>query len=186
MIAVKTNPVGIDKPISSLQTKLYTSLRSTWGITEAKYNSYGRCYRNEKDNGFIAEVFTGGKDYKEVYFDDTVSVVSFFGIGNETLVAQDGMMTANVHLLFFVNLKEIKPGAERNDEEARLDVQHILDTYGTAHGWLLTKQMIGIDKVLAEYPGTRRSIGLKYKDQQPLNCFRFDLQIFYQPTQIPC
>jgi len=182
MIALKANPVGIDKPISSLQKAFYSTLVKKWGINANKYNCYARCYRNQTGNNeWAAEVFDG-KDYTEVYFNDTVSVVSFFGIGGEAQMSQDGMMMANIHILFFVNLKEIKPGTERNDEEARIDVQSIIDHFGTAHGFLITKQTIGIDKILNEYPGTRKSEGLKFRDQHPLHCFRFDTQIFYQPT----
>ncbi len=136
-------------------------------------------------DGYIAEVYNGS-GYKEVYLDDNVSVTSFFGIGQESPISQDTMVTANIHLCFFVKLTAIKPGATRNDEEARLDVQSILDSFATAHGWLLVKQSTGIDKVLAEYPGTRKSEGMKFKDMHPYHCFRFDLQILYQPTLIPC
>jgi hypothetical protein len=182
MIAAKTNPVGIDKRIDSLQKAFYSSLIKKWNIPESKYNCYARCYRNQSDgNNWLAEVFDG-TDYTEVYFNDNVSVVSFFGIGNESAISQDGVMTGNVHILFFVNLKDIKPGIERNDEEARIDVQKVIETFGEAHGFLITKQIIGIDKILNEYPGTRKSEGLKFRDQHPLHCFRFDTQVFYQPT----
>jgi hypothetical protein len=182
MIATKANPIGIDARIDFLQKQFYSSLVKKWGINASKYNCYARCYRNQTDgNNWAAEVFDG-KDYTEVYFNDSVSVVSFFGLGNESPISQEGVMTANVHILFFVNLKEIKPGLERNDEEARIDVQKIIDSIGAAHGWLITKQTIGIDKILNEYPGTRKSEGLKFRDQHPLHCFRFDTQVFYEPT----
>jgi hypothetical protein len=181
MIARKAKPVGVDKPIDYLQNQFYNLLVKKWGINANRYNCYARCYRNQNGNDYLAEVFDG-KDYTEVYFNDNVSVVSFFGIGNEAQIAQEGTMTANIHILFFVNLKEIKPGAERNDEEVRIDVQKIIDSVGAARGFLITKQTIGIDKILNEYPGTRKSEGLKFRDQHPFHCFRFDTQIFYEPT----
>lgn len=186
MIALKTNPAGVDEKIQRLQKKFYEILVSKWSMNADRYNCYGRCYRNQTDaNDFAAEVFDG-KDYTEVYFNDTVSAVSFFGIGPESRIDAGNMITADVHILFFVNLAEIKPGVERNDEEARIDVQSIIDKYGMAYGWIITKQTIGIDKILTEYPGTRRSDGLRFRDLHPLHCFRFDTQIFYQPTLIKC
>lgn len=186
MIQLKTSPVGIDLKIARLQQKFYDILLAKWSLLGARYNCYARCYRNEvKPGEYAAEVFDG-KEYREVYWDDNLSVVSFFGVAPEIRIAQDNVMTADIHILFFVNLAEIKPGVQRNDEEARLDVQSIIDTQGLAHGWLITKQTTGIDKILNEYPGTRKSEGLKFRDQQPLHCFRFDTQVFYQPTLVKC
>lgn len=183
---LKTNPVGIDEPIQKLQKAFFSQLVKKWGIAGSRYNCYARAYRNQVDSkGWAAEVFDG-VDYTEVYFNDNVSAVSFFGIGNESQISQDKMTTANVHILFFVNLAEIKPGPQRNDEEARIDVQSVIDHFGTAMGFLITKQTTGLDKILNEYPGTRNSDGLKFRDQQPLHCFRFDCQVFYQPTLIKC
>lgn len=186
MIALKTNPVGIDAKIQVLQKKLYEVLVNKWNISNTKYNCYPRCYRNQTEsNNWAAEVFDG-KDYTEVYFNDTVSAVSFFGQSNETQITDGTKMLANIHLIFFVNLAEIKPGNERNDEEARIDVQSILDSYGASTGFAITKQTTGIDKILNEYPGTRNSEGLKFRDLHPLHCFRFDCQLIYQPTLIKC
>lgn len=186
MIARKTTPAGIDIQIGRLQQKFYDILLKKWNLAEARYNCYGRCYRNQSDtNEWTAEIFDG-KDYVEVYFNDNVSVVSFFGVGNETQITQGTMMNATVSIFFFVNLKEIKPGNERNDEEARIDVQNVIDSFGATYGFQIIKQITGLDKVLSDYSGTRKSEGLKFRDQHPLHCFRFDTQIFYQPTLRNC
>lgn len=187
MIALRQNPVGVDKLISSLQKKLYAELPGLWDIEESKYNCFARCYRNQTKTGeYMAEVFDGGTEYREVYFDDNVSVTSFFGISQEARIAADNMMTADIHLIFFVNLGKIKPDDDRNDQEARIDVQRIVDHFGMSRGFSITKQVLGLDKILAEYPGTRKEEGLKFKDQHPLHAFRFDMQVFYQPTTIEC
>lgn len=183
-LITKNTPVGIDKPIDLLQRALFSSLIKAWGITASKYKCTPRCYRNQTTDGFIAEMFTGGKDYEELYIDDQVSATSFFGIGQVEKFLGDGMMQADIHLVFSVNLSEVKqaPAGQRNDEEVRIDVQKVLDHYGMAHGFLLQSQTTGIDKVLNEYPGSRKTIGLKYTDMHPYLWFRFDLQFFYQPT----
>jgi len=187
-LITKSTPTGIDKKIDLFQRAMFSSLIKVWGISESKYNCTPRCYRNQSKDGYTAEMFTGGiangNDYEELYINDQVSATSFFGIGQEENIQADGMMIANIHLIFSVNLKEIKPlpAGQRNDEEVRIDVQKILDHYGMAHGFLLTKQTTGIDKILNEYPGTRKDAGLKYKDMHPNFWFRFDMQCFYQPT----
>jgi hypothetical protein len=183
MLIERSNPVGIDKIISSLQTRMYAILADKWtGI----YNSYPRCYRNQSSkNDFVAELFDG-KDYKEVYFDDSASAVSFFGTG-QTTVSDDDMTTTDVHLVFMVNLKKIK-GTEivRLDEEAKLDVQTIIATIGRTFGFVLKRVGTGLDYCLKEYPGSRQSDGLMFRDQHPLFCFRFDMQANYQPTLCNC
>ena len=183
-LVTKSNPVGIDQKIDMLQKALFSSLIKVWNIGASKYTCTPRCYRNQTKDGYVAEMFTGGKDYEELYINDQVSATSFFGIGQNEIIQPDRMKVASVHLVFSVNLNELKPipSGQRNDEEVRLDVQEVLDTYGAAHGFLVTNQITGIDKILAEYPGSRRDAGLKYKDMHPNHWFRFDLQIFYQPT----
>lgn len=184
MLISRTNPVGIDKPISSLQSKMYDALIQKWS---GPYTCTPRCYRNQSAaNDYIAEIFTG-RDYKEGYFDDTVAAKSFFGINGENQVAEDSVETANVHLVFFVNLNSIKPpGTERRDQEAILDVQEFLETVGRNQGFLLQKVGTGLSYCLKEYPGSRQSEGLKFRDQHPRFCFRFDMAVYYSPTLIDC
>jgi len=160
---------------------MYPLIAALW--TGATYNCYPRCYRNQSSTSdYVAEFFTG-KDYREVYFDDTVGALSFFGSSVESQVAEDNMETTNIHLVFFVNLTKIKgASAVRLDEETRLEVQGILDTIGRAHGFVLQKVGTGLGYCLKEYPGSRQSEGLKFRDQHPLHCFRFDMAVYYQPT----
>lgn len=116
-----------------------------------------------------------------------VDVTSFFGVGQEeTVNAEENMMVANVHLVFFVDLSKIKPGAQRNDEEVKIDIQHVIDTVGTSLGFVLKKVGSGLEYCLKEYPGSRKVDGLKYRDMHPFYVIRFDMQVFYQPTQIKC
>lgn len=184
MLISRTSPVGIDKVISSLQNRMYAALIKKWA---GVYTCTPRCYRNQSSaNDYVAELFDG-IDYREMYFDDTVSAVSFFGISGESQITIDNQEQANVHLVFFVNLNSIKtPDIERRDEEAVLDVQSIIDTIGRTYGFVLQKVGTGLSYCLKEYPGSRQSEGLKFRDQHPFLCFRFDMAVYYQPTLISC
>lgn len=185
-LVLKSDPVGIDIMIERLQKKMFPLLLKKWGLVDGKYNCTPRCYRNQKETGYIAELYVGKNDYREVYYDDKVSATSFFGIGQEEKITDKNATVADVHLIFSVNLKEIKPGNERNDEAARLDVQSILDTWGQTMGFLLQGTITGIDKILYEYPGSRKEMGLKYNDMHPKLWFRFDMKLYYTPTHIKC
>lgn len=112
MLNVISSPVGIDVPIRKLQEKLHSSLMTKWGLNPAVsadnvlYESYGRCYRNRKKTGYVAEVYTSSNQYKEVYWNDSLNAISFFGIGST--ISHNKAETADVHLVFFVNLSKVK------------------------------------------------------------------------------
>lgn len=183
----RTAPEGIDKRIDSLQKQLFSSLKTKWNLADARYNCHPRCYRNQGAGGdYVAELKVSGNDYNETWTNDMVDVTSFFGLGVDEQVAVDNMMTANIHLIFFVDLSAIKPGDDRNDSEARTDVQSVIDTAGQSLGFTLQRVSTGLDNCLKEYPGSRKDDGLKYRDMHPLHVFRFDMQLNYQPTLQPC
>lgn len=173
MLITKTTPQGIDWYIQELQTRLYDALMVKW--SNPNYHSYGRCYRNKKDTGWIAEVFTGA-EYKDVYWNDALDAISFFGMSEK--IEYDKQNKANVHLVFFVNVKKLKPSiTHRADEEIRADVQSIIGA--SLNGFFLESVELWLDNVLREYPGTRRDKGLIAVDMQPVHCFRLNFSISY-------
>lgn len=182
MLNVKTNPVGIDILIQAYQTALHERLIAAWGLADDQYECYGRCYRNKNDNGYVAEVFKAGIDYQEVYWNDRVSAVSFFGISNE----EHGIgENTRIHLVFFVDIKKLKPTINhRADEEVRRDVQ--LFAAEGFRGFQYKSTELWLENVLREYPGNFRNYGsgdingkLKFLDMHPTHCFRINLEINY-------
>jgi hypothetical protein len=181
MNIIKDKVVGIDIPIKNLQNYLYPKLISLWNCTDSSLNMYGRAYRNQTTDGYTPEVYVGGNgnEYKEVYFDDTLSASSFFGLGEDTKVANSSSVTADVYLIFMVRLDQIKPGNTRDDEEARIDVEKLCLSAG--FGFTVTDFITGIDKVFAEYSGWRQKDGIKYRDTHPWHCFRLNFKVLYSP-----
>jgi len=184
MLSVIASPVGIDVPIRKLQEKLHSSLMTKWGLNPATpaenilYECYGRCYRNRRANGYIAEVYTSQNQYKEVYWNDALYAISFFGIGNS--VKHKISEQADVHLVFFVNLAKIKPVLNfpnRADEEVRLDILNTINTFN--FGFKYTGLDLSIENVLREYPGSVREEGLKNVDMHPVHCFRLNFTLIY-------
>jgi hypothetical protein len=180
MLRQRTAPIGIDFYISELQNKLHTNLLSTWDIDTSLYECYDRCYRNKKDDGYIAEFFTGGKDYKEVYWDDRLAAVSFFGMSNNITI--DLKNVADVHLVYFVNLSLLKPSiVHRADEEVRNDVQQITGRFSSSFQFVSTD--LWLENVLSEYAGSRREDRLKAVDMHPVHCFRMNFILRYDPNK---
>jgi hypothetical protein len=181
MLISKTNPVGIDITIAKAQKALHDELIALWGIDNKEYLCYERCYRNKKDNGYIAEVYVGEKEYKEVYWNDTVTAISFFGIG-ETENIKIGE-NAKVHLVFFVDLKKIKPSIlHRADQEVRQDVLSIVGN--NLHGLHLESMDLYLENCLKEYKSSLRDERLKFVDMHPVHCFRLNFSLNYNVLKI--
>lgn len=175
----KTAPVGIDVNIQKLQTSVYNYLLSEWELTADQYTSYGRVYKNQLDNGFVAEAYMGSNEYKEVYLDDKVLVTSFIGKGESETISNDSNK-ANIFIVFMLNVSAIKSDVtHRADAEIAVDIQNalLLSPFVT-----ITESATGVDNVLKEYTGTRKDMGLKYRDMQPYLFLRFNMTMSYDPN----
>lgn len=188
MLIVKTNPKGIDWHIQKLQTQLHNQMVDRWALQDAsKYECYGRCYRNKNDNGYVAEVFSGGNEYKEVYWNDVLTAISFFGAGSTVRVGIKN--EAQVHFIMFADLQKLglkdKDGNEithRADEELRTMVQDVIGK--SSYGFSIESVDLWLENVLREYPGSRRDERLKAVDMHPVHCFRVNLKLIYDPNKI--
>jgi hypothetical protein len=179
MVISIENPVGINVPVKSLQTELNKQLSTKWGLTgenDPAYEAYGLIYRNKKDAGYIAEAYAGNSEYKEVYWNDELSAISWFGQSGP--VEFDTRNKVKVHLIFFVNIAKLKPAiAHRGDEEIRTDVRNIIGR--GLYGFSYDSTELWIENVLREYPGSRRDNRLKAVDMHPIHCFRLNLTLIY-------
>ncbi|MDB5288534.1 MAG: hypothetical protein JWR05_3483 [Mucilaginibacter sp.] len=164
---------GIDIPVQKLQTVLYNQIKGLWPVTDANFNMYGRAYRNQLDTGYVPEVYIGNGEYKDSYFDDTLKGSAFFGLGEVGKATKEGDVTANVFLIFMVNLDLIKPGTNRNDEEVRIDIERLC--LERNYGFFLSGIITGIDQVFKEY----NIKSIKFRDMQPWHCFRLNFNITY-------
>jgi hypothetical protein len=190
MLSIKINPVGIDYHIQQLQTKLHTDLIDAdhWALADAaQYEAYGRCHRNKTDDGYIAEVFHSGNEYKEIFWNDTLTALSFFGISNT--IKRGVNNEADVHFVMFANLAKLAlvdaDGtviAHRADEELRQMVTGITGKY--SFGFKIQSVDLWLENVLREYSGSRRDDRLKYVDMHPVHCFRINLKLLYNPNKI--
>lgn len=180
MLIAIDKPVGIDAAIVKLQTKLESSLMTTWNLSDpSQYMCYGRCSKNRTtDGGYAAEVFdpTTG-DYKDVYFDDTISAISFFSSADKVVIDK-GQGKVAVGLIYFVDLSKVKTSLHRADEEVRLDIIKLIGY--SSFGFALSSIETGVDNVLKEYPGSRRDKRLASLDMGSRHAFRINLNLIYQ------
>ncbi len=115
----KTDPKGVDIGIDRMQTTLFDNLTSL-GWTD--YEVYPRAYKNYKGENKIPEIYVGNGEYREVLFDDTKNVTSFFLVDDNTNV-EFQKLTTDVSLIFQANLLFLYPSiGHRADEEMHVDI----------------------------------------------------------------
>lgn len=182
MIELKPIPSGVDISIQKLQSDIYTRLSKAWPA-DIVWESYGRVYRNREGNEYTAERFmpeaTDGRDYADVYWKDSVDVVSFFGVSTTT--SRKTRHQADVHMIVFCNLRTLKPGlsTSRADEEVRIDFLRLIGKclYGFHYKGVET----GITNVLKEYRVGQ--FKLNSVDMSPVHAFRLNFSLTYNPLQ---
>lgn len=170
MLVAKDKPVGIDKIIDKYQSALYNYVISKW---QGDFTAYPRIYKNTLGEKQVPELYIGGNDYKEVYFDN--SSYCFFGEADRVDHKQ-GSNTTQVYIVFKVDLSKARPDVNhRADEEVRLDVQQFSST--RKYGFELQSIETGVQAAFREFSGWLKDV--KYSDMQPWHVFRLNFQVTY-------
>jgi hypothetical protein len=189
MLNLKVKPVGIDVAIQLFQQFLYNNLKGTWGLTDAEFDSHGRCYRNLIDVGYVPEVFVPAAEpdpanttYKQVFFDETTMKACSFFTMKDAESYQDTAgrvaLIAKVSLIFMVNISLIKTDLlHRGDEEIRTDVQKLC--LRELYDFKPTSFETGYKTVFSEFDGWTKTDQVTFKDAHPLHCFRINFDVLY-------
>lgn len=191
MIVNPAEAISTDFWIKKLQSWLQSRLFPKWGIdpddeaASAQFIFYPRVYRNPDVTGagqFVAQTYVGGdnKEYKEVYWDDSLKGVSWFGLGPK--IAFDVQQLCQIHLITFADCAKLynAPGV-RCDERLRADYIEIFDA--PVLGFSLKSTEIWLQNVLREYPGSRRDDRLIKADMGTVHAFRLNLELRYNPAE---
>lgn len=170
MLVRKTNPVGIDKVIDDIQVHLD-------GVGFVNYGNYPRAYKNPSrfdDRGYIPEIYNDNGDYKEVFYDDTLWISSFFVVGDRREVGT-GKATAPISLIVQANLKQIFPAiTHRADEEINNLFWDRLKTF--TKGAKVESIETAIENVYREF--VRENV--KFDDLGKYYVVRFNLQAVFE------
>ena len=178
MLYTKDSLVGIDEPIQEAQEMLFTKLCAKWGLSEEDYKCYGRVYKTQVKDGYLPQGYISGKEYQNLFLDDKVSATSFFGCNN--FRNENGMIHADVHLIFSVNLTELGYDVEHiPDEEVRMDVYRLFERNSM---FQYNETVIEIDNVFREYTAWKKLI--PNRDMMPFHFFRLNFTVKYIPNNI--
>lgn len=169
----KIKPVGIDRIIDSIQKTLFNKLGWDTGTV---YESNPRAYKTPGKlngrEGLIPEVFVSDKEYKEVYFDDTIDASSFFLVADSR--TGDKNYSIVVSIIFQIKLDKIFSNiTHRADEEAHRQVLDVLEKTTLVK---INSLQTGIANV---YSGLLVDQS-KLDDMQPFHVFKVDMDVNYE------
>lgn len=183
MLHLLKQPTGIDYYIQALQTRVYKTLSAKWGVSglpQSQFEFYGRSTKSFRNGGFEPNIFIAdsGKEYKEVYLDDTVAATMWFAVGDPDRVSNT-VHRYKVSLYGFLNLNWIVPNDNGQREDMRV-LQEVINAVDTNFGFQVTQVYSGVDKIMQEYSGSKIKDAIRIFNMQPYMCFRIDTEILIQ------
>lgn len=180
MLITLQDPKGLDAQIQLLQQEIGSELgRRFAGVaSDEELVICPRVYRNQAPapgTGYIAELYLGAAEYKEVFWDDAKKLIVFFSEGAKMQHGTED--ETDVALICFANVAALYPTIEhRADYEIRRDFQRLFEGV-RIFGFRLLSVEIGLQNVLREYPGSRRDGRLAAVDMGSVHAFRLNLSL---------
>lgn len=173
----RTNPVALDAAIAKHQDALWSTIK-IGGSPIVNWESYDRVYKNyKKSTGLIPEHFTGGKDYKEVFYNDNFDLTSFY-IADDSSDLSSGDGVTTVSLIVQANLSNLYPAiAHRADEELRNLFTYASNIYWNYDSFALQEIETSIDRVYREFYQNN----IRLDDMSEKHCFRMNFTVKYTP-----
>jgi len=179
----RANPVGIDRLISSHQNHLFNRVAIS-GFTNAdSWVSYDRAYGNPTDGGAIPEHFTGGKDYKEVLFDDRHLMTSFYWMEESQNPNSDGLIVVTISLIVQAQIGNMYPNdGQRYDEALRNQFYYHSNNYVSYDKFKFNGIETGINNVFREF----KRQNIQFENMSEKHVFRLNYEAKYEPERVLC
>jgi len=170
------NPKGIDYQIQRIQNHLEKHLG--WAETDI----YGRVYKNpSKEGNVVPEAYISKGEYRDVLRNDKKNAMVFFIDDDEHTSTTGHQFSAEVSVVFMVNLKKLYPDANnRPDTDAQLHVEAILrrlKIFSITNNSPLTITK-GLENVLSDFDTKH----IKLSDFHPYHIFSIKGTINYLTT----
>lgn len=162
-------PKGIDIPIQTLQTRLYSDLN--WSNSDF----YGRLFKYKKENGYFPVWYASGGEYKDVLVSDTKNAVLFFLADDESTSKEGLIFKTKVKIVVMANLQKIVSDntSGRADTETQ---QQVLKSIRKSKNMVIDSGIeTGIENILKGYDIS----SLNLADLQPFHCFSINGTITY-------
>ena len=167
----RTNPVGLDARITEFQSYLYAKL----GF--ANWECFDRVYMNEQvDKGLRPEAYEVNREYKDVLYDDTVDISTFFFRSSKVDRVNNGY-ECDVSLIVQCELPKLFPSiAHRADEELASKFELASENYNLRDYFKLEDAEYLIKNVYREFDKEQ----LQLDDISSRHVVRFNYRVHYK------
>lgn len=175
----KTDPVGLDLRIGKFNKYLFDRL----GFADDVYESYPRIYSNnviiDEREVIIPEHYVSANDYKNVAFDDTFALSSFYYQDTQDTHAEQ-VGTVRVSLIVQAQLDKLYPSApHRFDEELKGTIEQLSNRYFAYDQFKLIDTFITVENVYRDFTTSH----LEYTDMHSFYVVRFEYLVRYNPNE---
>ena len=172
-----TDSVGVDARIYEFQDYLFSTISIDGLVNADDWQCYPRAYKNPWKRDKRPEIYIGGGDYKEVFYDDAFKMSSFFIVSDERS-EDNGVLTTEVSLIVQANIQEIFPSiAHRADEELNNEFLLASENYYLADQFRYTRIQTSVENVYREFIKDE----LWLDDMSEHYVVRFDFEVRYTP-----
>lgn len=168
---LKLNTSGIDCGIKDMQQTLYPSLETKW----TDLDMYGRVYRNRKGGNTIPEIFdTKTQRYKDSFLDSKKRAAVFFIDGVRHTESDEGLMSADLKIVFLLNLQALF-GDGYLDDRAQLEAfQSVQDDVHANF------EIDGLEKTLPTVFSGFDTSKMEGDDMNPYHVFAITGRLYYE------
>jgi hypothetical protein len=166
----KTSPKGIDVVIDEIQTRLSTAISWT------NFNSYPRIYKEEIDGKVMPMLYTGSKEYQDVFTNDGINGSLFFYPEDTRGAINNGYFNdVTLSMIVQLDLGTLYPTiTHRADEEAHNDI--LLELAKISPTIKIISLVTGLKNVYSEFDTTQT----QFDDISKFHVFRIDMKTVVQ------
>lgn len=172
----KISPVGIDKPIDSFQSYLFSNISIAGMVNADNWESYPRIYLNPAVNGRKPEYYILDKEYKSVLYDDNFLLTSYFVVGEDRPL-DDGIYTVDVSLILQADIQSLFPSITHRADEELIRVFQLASKHYDRDTFYITGVETGIENVYREFDTTQ----ITFDDMSEQFVVRFNYEVTYEP-----
>jgi len=170
-VFAKNTTYGLETVIKEFQEYLNTELTTIWS---GDIYVYGLIYRTEKDGLIKPEAYTGSginrKEYSPVFINDKIACTVGFIVQERGVIPYK---SASTDIVFTIKIDKIYSTTTRDSELALLQVEKIINAFGSIEKTLDLKETIPV--VFAGFSND----AIKYRDMHPWYVFSFNVDIPY-------
>lgn len=173
----KISPIDVDSIIDTHQAYLFSQISISGLTNSTEWESMPRVYKNPWKRGKLPELYLGGGEYREVFYDDRFKMTSFYVVGDTRSIGE-GLVQVDISLIVQADIEKIYPSiSHRADEELNNVFVSASEHFSGADEFTLNGVVNGVENVYSEF----LTDGVKLDDMSNQYVVRFNYEAQYIP-----